>query len=264
MLKFAANLTFLYSELDFMARFAAAARSGFRGVEYLFPYAYPKDQLAETLQKNNLQQVLHNLPAGRWDAGERGVACHPDRVAEFKEGVDQAIEYATALGCTQVNCLVGIPPSGISSEQANEAVVTNLQYAAPRLAKSGIRLLIEPINTYDIPGLFLRTTAQALTIMDQVGDANLYLQYDIYHMHMMEGNLADTMAKNLNRIAHVQVADVPGRHEPGTGEIRYDFLFQHLNKIGYSGWIGCEYKPLAATEAGLAWMAHAAAASSRG
>ncbi len=252
--KFAANLTMLFTELDFLDRFAAAARHGFSGVEYLFPYGYPKDRLAEALHKHRLKQVLHNLPAGNWEKGERGIACFPDRVQEFKEGVDRAIEYAQALGCKQVNCLVGITPPGVSPAQARETFVANLKYAAPRMAQHGIKLLIEPINTYDIPGFFLARSAQALAIMDEVSNANLYLQYDIYHMQMMEGNLASTITKNLPRIAHLQVADVPGRHEPGTGEINYPFLFAYLDKIGYPGWIGCEYKPAAKTEDGLAWM----------
>jgi hydroxypyruvate isomerase len=252
--KFAANLSFLYSELDFMARFAAAARSGFQGVEYLFPYAFPKEQIADALQKNNLKQVLHNLPGGNWDAGERGIACDPHRVGEFKEGVDRAIEYARALKCDQINCLAGIAPANVTATKAHETLLGNLKYAAPRLATHHIKLLIEPINTYDIPGFFLRTSAQALALMDEAREPNLYLQYDIYHMQIMEGNLANTIEKNLQRIAHLQVADVPGRHEPGTGEIRYDFLFQHLEKIGYTGWIGCEYKPLKTTDEGLAWM----------
>ena len=252
--KFAANLSFLYSDLDFLGRFAAAARSGFQGVEYLFPYAFPKEQIVEALQQNNLKQVLHNLPGGQWEAGERGIACHPDRVGEFKEGVDQAIEYARALKCDQINCLAGITPANVPATKAHETLVENLKYAAPRLGAHNIKLLIEPINIYDIPGFFLRTSAQALALMDEAREPNLYLQYDIYHMQRMEGNLADTMEKNLQRIAHVQVADVPGRHEPGTGEIRYEFLFQRLENIGYTGWIGCEYKPLKTTEEGLGWM----------
>jgi hydroxypyruvate isomerase len=254
MTKFAANLTMLYTELDFVARFAAAARSGFTGVEYLHPYAHSKEQLAEALQKNHLKQVLHNLPSGNWDAGDRGIACNPDRVGEFKEGVDQAIEYARALGCSQLNCLVGIKPPDLPAAKAHETVVENLKYAAPRLEAQGIRLLLEPVNTYDIPGFFVNKTAQALAIMDDACERNVYLQYDIYHMQMMEGNLANTIAKHLGRIAHIQLADLPGRHEPGTGEIRYDFLFRHLDRIGYAGWIGCEYKPLKSTEEGLGWM----------
>lgn len=252
--KFAANLTMLFTELDFLSRFAAAGRCGFRGVEYLFPYALPKEQLAEKLHQHNLTQVLHNLPAGNWDAGDRGIACHPDRVSEFQDGVGRAIDYARALGCRQINCLAGIAPKSVTSQRAREIFVDNLRYAAPRLAEHGVKLLIEPINTYDIPGFFLTNTAQAFAIMDEVAHPNIYLQYDIYHMQMMEGNLANTISKNLARIAHVQAADVPGRHEPGTGEINYAFLFKHLDSIGYQGWIGCEYKPLAKTEDGLAWL----------
>ncbi len=253
--KFAANLSMLFTELDFPARFAAAARCGFAGVEYLFPYAYPKEQLVEELHQHRLAQVLHNLPAGNWERGERGIACHPDRVGEFQEGVTRAIDYARALGCRQINCLAGIAPQGVSASRAREMFVENLRYAAPRFAEHGIKLLIEPINTYDIPGFFLTNTAQALAIMDEVSHPNLYLQYDIYHMQLMEGNLANTIDRNLARIAHVQVADVPGRHEPGTGEINYPFLFQHLDAIGYQGWVGCEYKPLAKAEDGLGWLA---------
>ena len=260
--KFAANLSMLFTELDFMARLAAAARCGFTGVEYLFPYAYPKEQLAEALRQHGLTQVLHNLPAGDWERGERGIACHLDRTGEFQEGVGRAIDYACALGCRQINCLAGIAPESVPHDRTREAFIANLKYAAPRLAENGIKLLIEPINTRDIPGFFLSTTAQALDIMQEANEPNLYLQCDVYHMQMMEGNLADTIRKNLARIPHIQVADAPGRHEPGTGEINYAFLFQHLDKIGYQGWVGCEYKPLAKTEDGLGWLApyeHAAA-----
>ena len=258
--KFAANLSMLFTELDFLARFAAAARCGFTAVEYLFPYAYSKEQLAEALRKHGLTQVLHNLPAGDWERGERGIACHPDRTGEFQEGVGKAIDYARALGCKQINCLAGI--ATVPQNRARDAFVANLKYAAPRLAAHGIKLLIEPINTFDIPGFFLSRTSQALEIMAEAAEPNLYLQYDVYHMQMMEGNLATTIKQNLGRIAHIQVADVPGRHEPGTGEINYKFLFQHLDAIGYQGWVGCEYKPLARTEDGLGWLApyeHAAA-----
>jgi hydroxypyruvate isomerase len=250
----------LFTELDFLARFAVAARCGFAAVEYLFPYAYPKDQLAETLRKHGLTQVLHNLPAGNWEAGERGIACHPDRVSEFQEGVERAIDYARALGCKQINCLAGI--ATVPQNRARDAFIANLKYAAPRLAAHSIKLLIEPINTFDMPGFFLSTSAQALDIMREANEPNLYLQYDIYHMQMMEGNLATTIKQNLARIAHIQVADVPGRHEPGTGEINYPFLFQHLDSIGYQGWVGCEYKPLTKTEDGFGWLKnyeHAAA-----
>jgi hydroxypyruvate isomerase len=255
MIKLAANLTMLYNELDFLDRFDAAAKSGFKGVEYLFPYAYPKEQLAERLQRNGLVQVLHNLPAGDWAKGDRGVACDPARVAEFQEGVGKAIDYARALGCAQVNCLAGIAPPGVSSERLRSTLVANLRLAADELEAAGIRLLIEPINTYDMPGFFLSHTQQALDIIRDVGSQNLFVQYDIYHMQRMEGELANTIRSNLRQIAHIQLADNPGRNEPGTGEINYRFLFGFLEQSGYDGWIGCEYKPRASTVEGLSWRA---------
>lgn len=253
--RFAANLTMLFNEMDFLDRFKAAADAGFKGVEYLFPYAFPKDQLAERLEAHRLTQVLHNLPAGDWAKGERGIACHPDRVGEFQEGVGTAIEYAKALGCRQVNCLAGIAPAGVEEGTLRETFVANLKFAAAKLAAANIRLLMEPINTFDIPGFYLNRTRQALDIMDEVGSDNLYLQYDIYHMQRMEGELAATIKQHLPRIAHLQLADNPGRNEPGTGEINYPFLFRWLDEIGYDGWIGCEYKPKSTTEAGLGWYA---------
>jgi len=255
MIKLAANLTMLYNEIDFLDRFDAAAKSGFTGVEYLFPYAYPKEQIAERLQRNGLMQVLHNLPAGDWATGERGVACHPDRVGEFQQGVGEATDYAKALGCTQVNCLSGIAPASIGKEKVHATFVENLRFAAEKLGGAGIKLLIEPVNTFDIPGFFLSRTAQALDVMRDVGSTNLYLQYDIYHMQRMEGELANTIKAHLPRIAHLQLADNPGRNEPGTGEINYRFLFGFIDSIGYDGWIGCEYKPKAATIDGLTWRA---------
>lgn len=252
--KFAANLTMLFNEVDFLDRFDAARQAGFKGVEYLFPYAWDRYELAERLDRNGLAQVLHNMPAGDWAAGERGIACHPDRITEFQDGVGQAIEYAQALGCKQVNCLAGIAPAGIDTEKLQTTFVDNLRFAAARLREAGIRLLIEPINTYDIPGFHLNRTDQAAAIIDMVGSDNLYIQYDIYHAQRMEGELANTIARHLPRIAHMQLADNPGRHEPGTGEINYPFLFAHIDRLGYTGWIGCEYKPAADTVAGLGWM----------
>ena len=252
--KFAANLTMLFNEVPFMERFAAAKAAGFTAVEYLFPYAYDKQELAQALRANGLQQVLHNLPPGNWDAGERGIACHPDRITEFRDGVQRAIEYATALGCPRVNCLAGKVPDGVSQAAAQACLVANLRHAAAELEAAGIRLLIEPINYYDIPGFFLNRTAQALDILDAVNSDNLLIQYDIYHAQRMEGELAATVQKYLARIGHIQLADNPGRNEPGTGEINYRFLFRHLDAIGYQGWIGCEYKPATTTTAGLGWL----------
>jgi hydroxypyruvate isomerase len=255
MTKLAANLTMLFNEHAFMDRFEAAARAGFRGVEFLFPYAFHADQIADKLNTFQLDLVLHNLPAGNWDAGERGIACHPDRVGEFREGVDEAIRYAKVLGVKQLNCLVGKLPQGVSSEQAREILVGNLKYAADMLKEHRIRLLIEPINSFDIPGFFLTRTQQALDLIKDTGSDNLFVQYDIYHMQRMEGELASTIKANLPMIKHIQLADNPGRFEPGTGEINYRYLFKMLDEIGYDGWIGCEYKPKAGTVEGLGWRA---------
>jgi hydroxypyruvate isomerase len=254
MAKFSANLSMLFTEVPFEERFAAAAQAGFRGVEYLGPYALPKEEVASLLQKNGLEQVLFNVPSGNWDAGERGIACHPDRVSEFRDGVAKAIDYAKALNCRQINCLAGIAPKTASPDDVHRTFVENLRFAAAKLKEAGILLIAEPINTYDIPGFFLNRSAQAIAIFDEVGSDNLKLQYDIYHMQRMEGELANTMQRLLPRIGHIQVADNPGRHEPGTGEINYPFLFGHLDRIGYTGWIGCEYKPAATTTAGLGWL----------
>ena len=252
--KLAANLTFMFNEVDFLDRFDAAAKAGFKGVEYLSPYVAPAAQVAERLNKAKLTQVLFNLPPGDWAAGERGIAVQPARVGEFQDGVGKAIEYAKALGCKQVNCLSGIVPKDVAPEKLRETLISNLRFAADRLAGADIKLLLEPINTRDIPGFYLTRSQQALDIIQAVGSSNLWLQYDIYHMQIMEGDLAMTIEKNLARIGHMQLADNPGRHEPGTGEINYEFLLEHIDKLGYEGWIGCEYKPAAETTAGLGWV----------
>lgn len=251
---FAANLTMLFNDVPFVDRFEAAARAGFSGVEYLFPYDFEASVLAARLNQHGLTQVLHNLPAGNWAAGERGIACHPDRVAEFADGVTRAIDYARALKCPQLNCLAGIVPPNVSPTDAHATFVSNLRHAATRLGEAGIRLLIEPINTRDIPGFFLTHTKQALAIMGEVG-ANVALQYDVYHMQIMEGDLAKTIERHLPVIAHMQIADPPARQEPGTGEINYRFLLNWIDRLGYKGWIGLEYKPAGRTEDGLHWIA---------
>lgn len=251
--KFAANLTMLFTEHAFLDRFDHAAKAGFKAVEFLFPYAFNAGDIKRRLDANGLQLVLHNLPAGNWDAGERGIACHPDRVGEFCEGVDKAIGYAGLLGVRQLNCLVGKAPAGVADEVLRQTVVENLRYAAAALKKAGLKLLIEPINTYDIPGFYVNRTVQAAGLLVEVGADNAFIQYDIYHAQRMEGELAATIEKYLPRIGHIQLADNPGRNEPGSGEINYPFLFAHLDRIGYDGWIGCEYKPAATTESGLGW-----------
>ena len=255
MTKLAANLTMLFTELSFLDRFDAAAKAGFKGVEFLFPYAFRAEQIADKLATNGLELVLHNLPAGNWEAGERGIACHPDRVSEFQQGVDDAIRYAKVLNVKQLNCLVGIVPAGVSAELARATVVGNLKFTADKLQDVGILLLIEPIKSLDIPGFFLTGTRQALDLIKATGSSNLFVQYDIYHMQRMEGELANTIKANLAQIKHVQLADNPGRFEPGTGEINYHYLFKFLEEIGYDGWIGCEYKPKAGTVDGLGWRA---------
>jgi hydroxypyruvate isomerase len=251
--KFAANLTMLFTEHAFLDRFDHAAKAGFKAVEFLFPYAFNPGEIKHRLDANGLELVLHNLPAGNWEAGERGIACHPDRVDEFREGVERAIGYAQVLGVRQLNCLVGKAPAGVADEVLRRTVVENLRFAADALKKSGLRLLIEPINTFDIPGFYLSRTIQAAGLLVEVGADNAFIQYDIYHAQRMEGELAATIGKYLPRIGHIQLADNPGRNEPGSGEINYPFLFGHLDRIGYDGWIGCEYKPATTTEAGLGW-----------
>ena len=251
--RFAANLSMLFTEQSFLDRFALAAKAGFEAVEFLFPYAFSAQDIKQRLDTHGLKLVLHNLPAGDWDAGERGIACHPDRVDEFREGVNRAVEYAIALGVPQLNCLAGKAPSGVDDAILRKTFVANLKFSAAALKQAGLKQLIEPINTYDIPGFYLNRTAQALSILDEVGADNAFVQYDIYHAQRMEGELAATLSKHLARIGHIQLADNPGRNEPGTGEVNFPFLFAHLERIGYRGWIGCEYKPATSTEAGLDW-----------
>ncbi|WP_153448358.1 hydroxypyruvate isomerase [Vibrio algicola] len=252
--KFAANLSMLFTEVDFLQRFGQAADAGFQGVEYLFPYDFEATTIKEVLDANKLTQVLFNLPAGDWLGGDRGIAVDPARVEEFQRGVTKAIQYAKVLQCDQVNCLAGIVPDGVSAEQAEHTFVSNLQFAAGALKENGISLIIEAINTRDIPGFFLTNTKQALDIIAKVGSDNLNFQYDIYHMQIMEGDLAPTLSEHIGQIQHVQLADNPGRNEPGTGEINYPFLFKHLDSIGYQGWVGCEYKPKTTTHEGLTWL----------
>jgi hydroxypyruvate isomerase len=259
--KFDANLTFLFNELPFLDRFAAARKAGFAGVEYMSPYEEPKAEIAVRLKDNGLTQVLFNLPVGDWGKGERGFAILPGREDEFKRGVAKAIDYAEALGCKQINCLAGLAPKDSDQSALRKTLVGNLSYAAGELGKAGVRLLIEPCNTRDMPGFFLSRTDQALDLIKEVGSDNLFVQYDIYHMQIMEGDLARTIETNLSRIAHLQLADNPGRNEPGTGEINYPFLFAHLDKIGYGGWIGCEYRPRTTTTDGLGWFSALRAAA---
>ena len=252
--RFAANLSMLFTEVPFLERFERAANAGFEAVEFLFPYAHTVEEVQERMKATGLKIVQHNLPAGDCDAGERGIACDPTRVDEFRAGVAKAVTYAHALGVPQLNCLAGKVPAGVDAAVLRRTFVENLRFAAAALSAANIRLLIEPINPFDIPGFYLNRTDAALSILDEVGAANAFVQYDIYHAQRVEGELAATMQKQLARIGHIQLADNPGRNEPGTGEINYPFLFAHLDRIGYDGWIGCEYKPAGNTESGLGWL----------
>ena len=257
--RFAANLSMLFTEVPFLDRFERAARTGFEAVEFLFPYEFPAEEIRARIDKHQLQIVLHNLPAGDWAAGERGIACDPARIVEFRAGVALAITYAQALGVPQLNCLAGKAPAGVDAAVLRRTLVDNLRFAATELRAAGLRLLIEPINPFDIPGFYLTRTDQALDILDEVDASNAFVQYDIYHAQRTEGEIAATLQKHLPRIGHVQLADNPGRNEPGTGEINYRYLFAHLDRIGYDGWVGCEYRPARTTEIGLGWRTALAA-----
>ncbi len=250
--RFSANLSMLFTELPFEERFAAAAKAGFKTVEYMFPYDYPAEKLAALLRDNSLSQVLFNLPAGNWDGGERGIAVIGDREAEFKEGVAKAIIYAKALNVPLVNCLVGkaVEPEAV----VRPRLVERLRYAADQFAPHNITLLVEPLNTFDMPGFYLNYTAQALQILDEVGRPNAKVQYDVYHAQRMEGELLQTIKNNLARIGHIQIADNPGRNQPGNGEIHYKNLLNGLDAMGYKGWVGLEYKPAPDTVASLQWI----------
>lgn len=250
--KFSANLNWLFTEVDFLNRFERAARAGFAAVEYPFPEGYEKERLAELLGQYHLEQVLLNLPTGK--QGENGIACLPGREAEFQDGVRRTIAYAKALGCSRVNCLVGNAPAEAPPKEVRQTLVTNLRFAAMALGKEGIRLLVEALNSYNVPRFYLVHTPEVLALIKEVNHPNLWLQYDVYHMQVMEGNLAKTIRDNVARIAHIQVGDVPGRHEPGTGEINFSNLFRFIDAAGYDGWIGCEYKPAGITEDGLGWL----------
>lgn len=252
--RFAANLTLMFCEVPFLGRFERAARAGFEAVEFQFPYDWPVQELAMRLQDHGLKAVMHNFPAGDWLAGDRGLACVAGRIAEFRNSVPRAIEYALALGVGRLHCLSGIEPPDQEPSFIFDTLVANLGWAAGECSKAGLKVLIEPINRHDVPDYFLCDTARAERVMNAVGADNLLLQYDLYHAQRSEGELAATMQRLLPRIGHMQIADNPGRHEPGTGEINYPFLFERMDALGYEGWVGCEYLPLASTEEGLTWM----------
>ncbi len=252
---FAANLSMMFTEVPFLDRFKAAADAGFRAVEFLFPYQHAPAEIATRLQENNLTQALFNLAPGDWEKGERGQGILPGREQAFADSLELAITYAKALNCEQVHCMAGIAPQGVARETLNEIFISNLRVAAARLKKENIRALIEPINYYDIPGYFLNTQAQARDIIDRVGSDNLFLQQDLYHCQIMEGNLAQKIKEYRDIVCHYQIAGTPGRYEPDVGEINYPYLFDQIDELGYDGFIGCEYRPKGETRAGLGWAA---------
>ncbi|MBB1604361.1 2-oxo-tetronate isomerase [Variovorax sp. UMC13] len=263
--RFAANLSMLYPELDFLDRFEAAAQDGFQGVEYLFPYAYPAAEIAARLKSNGLQQVLFNAPPGDWEAGERGLACLPGREAAFREGIARALDYAAALDCPRVHVMAGLLPAGMARETAKATYVANLRWAAAEAEKAGVDLLMEPINTRDIPGFFLNRQDEAHAIVEAIGSPRLKVQFDLYHCQIVEGDVAMKIRQYLptGRVGHLQIAGVPERHEPDVGEMNYSYLFGVIDAVsaqsGWEGWVGCEYRPArgavaGGTSAGLGWL----------
>ena len=248
--KFAANLTMMFNEVTFLDRFEAAAQAGFRAVEFLFPYQYSADEIAAKLRVHELENVLFNLPPGDFAAGERGIAALPGREAEFRESVAQAISYARVFATPNLHVMAGLTRHGAN----RKTYIENLKYAAAETAKHNITVLIEPINTRDIPGYFLNTQADAHAIREEVGAANLKVQMDFYHAQIVEGDIAVKLRRYLPHIGHIQIANVPDRHEPDEGEINYPYLFDLLDELDYAGWIGCEYRPRGDTVEGLMWL----------
>jgi hydroxypyruvate isomerase len=248
--KLAANVSMLFPQLDFLDRFAAARAAGFRAVEYQFPYDHDAKEVARRVRDARLEAVLHNLPLGGNPKVERGIACLPGREREFRDNVERGIEYAVAAGCPRLNCISGIAPA---DKEHLDVLIGNLRYAARKLGAAGLQLMVEPVSTRTVPGFILNRSLPAIDVLNAVGEGNAFLQYDLYHMQIMEGDLAMTMERLLPRIGHMQIADVPARNEPGTGELNFDFLLRHIDSLGYSGWIGCEYNPRGDTVEGLKW-----------
>ena len=253
--RFAANLSMMFNEVPFLDRFALAAKAGFKGVEFLFPYDHPAAEIAARLKDNGLQQVLFNAPAGDFGKGERGMAAIPGKQAAFRDSIKLALEYATTLACPRLHIMAGLKPEGVAHDTLTAVYGANLAYAAEECAKAGVKPIIEPINHRDIPGFFLNTTDQAAAIIAAIGPEKLGLQFDLYHCQITEGDVVKRVEKHLPLIAHMQVADTPGRHEPGTGEVNWPYVFKTIDALGFRGWIGCEYRPAGETLAGLSWFA---------
>jgi hydroxypyruvate isomerase len=253
--RFAANLSMMFTEVPFLDRFALAARAGFRAVEFLFPYDHPAAEIATRLKDNGLELVLFNAPPGDWANGERGTASLPDRRAEFRDSIAKALDYAAALSCPRLHVMAGLAPAGMAHDTLTATYAANLDWAAEQAGKIGVKPVIEPINHRDIPGFFLNTTDQAAAVIQALGPARVGMQFDLYHCQITEGDIVKRVEKHLPLIAHMQVADNPGRNEPGTGEVNWPFVFARIDALGFRGWIGCEYRPAGETHAGLSWFA---------
>jgi hydroxypyruvate isomerase len=251
--RLAANLSMMFNETGFLDRFAAARAAGFEAVEFLFPYEHPAAEIKKRLDDNGLRQVLFNMPPGNWAAGERGLASLPGRQAEFRDGVARALDYAGTLGCGLLHCMAGIVPEDVPAATAAGLFATNLAWAAERAHAAGVRVVIEPINHRDMPRYYLNTQAQGAAIVEAIGRDRAGLQFDVYHCQVTEGDVTKRMERFMPVIAHMQIADVPDRHEPGTGEIGWAYVFRRMDELGYAGWVGCEYRPAAGTVDGLAW-----------
>ncbi|MDC9589382.1 hydroxypyruvate isomerase family protein [Xenorhabdus sp. XENO-10] len=254
MAKFAANLSVMFKEVPFTERFERAANAGFKGVEYLFPYEESQEELSSLLKRNQLTQVLFNMPAGDWVSGDRGIACLPGREKEFANGVHKALEYALVLGCKQIHVMAGKWDGQFTQEQQRECYITNIQYAADIMVEHDINVLIEPINIRDMPDYFLTTQNQAEELLKSIDRQNVFIQLDLYHCQIMEGDLLKTIERLWGKFSHIQIASVPERHEPDRGEVNYFWLFRKLDEMGYQGWLGCEYHPEDSTEEGLGWL----------
>jgi hydroxypyruvate isomerase len=252
--RFAANLSMMFNEIPFLDRFAAARQAGFEGVEFLFPYDFPAAELRSRLKHEGLTQALFNMPPGDWANGERGTASLPGRQAEFRESVKRALEYAAALDCKLIHCMAGIPGPDVPFATAAALYAANLAWAGEQALAAGVRLAIEPINHRDMPGYHLNTQAQGAAVVEAIGRDRVGLQFDLYHVQITEGDITKRMEKYLPLIAHMQIADVPARNEPGTGEIGWRYIFRRMDQLGYQGWVGCEYRPAGETVAGLGWL----------
>jgi hydroxypyruvate isomerase len=255
--QFAANLTMMFNEVPFLDRFKAASEAGFQAVEFLFPYEHSPEEVAARAKAASVQIVLFNMPAGNWAGGERGIAGLPGREVEFRESVDKALVYAEHLGVPRLHAMAGVAPAGADLAACRATLIANLKYAAEKLAKRNIALLLEAINTRDIPGFIVSTQKDSHAICEAVGAPNLKMQMDLYHMQIMEGDLATSLKRYASQCGHIQIVGCPERNEPDTGEIRYEYLFRLLDQIGYAGWLGCEYRPAGKTTDGLRWLSAA-------